>query len=295
MRNRPIPGQAPCRRHASRPTSATQAGLVLLLLVLGACAGAQPQQDTASAGSLAVQPATPTDAGTTRAAVPTGRSAAGAGPLRWRAVVVAGDDSLPVWQNAARRMYEGLAAGGAAQVVGYSAMVQGPQAATLGNVLNGIASLRPGPGEGCLVFATAHGGQGTGLYLTPRKEVLTPADLARALDAGCGQAPTVAILSGCFTGHFTQGALAAPNRVVLTAARADRPSFGCGAGFTYTVFDECLLGALGGASDWRDAQSRTTSCVTARERQMNERPSEPQLHNPSLAQRLPTGFRAAAR
>ena len=75
-------------------------------------------------------------------------------------------------------------------------------------------------------------------------EMLRPAALARALDAGCAGVPTVVIVSSCYSGSFARGVMAAPNRVVLTAARADRPSFGCAPERSYTVYDSCLLGAL---------------------------------------------------
>ncbi len=69
-------------------------------------------------------------------------------------------------------------------------------------------------------------------------------DLDTALHAGCGAAPTVAIVSACYTGDFARPPLAQPNRILLTAAAADRPSFGCGAGRELTYYDQCLLGSL---------------------------------------------------
>ena len=56
------------------------------------------------------------------------------------------------------------------------------------------------------------------------------------------------------------------NRIVLTAARRDRPSFGCQADRTYTFFDECLIGALPRASTWRAAFADTVACVGRMER-----------------------------
>jgi hypothetical protein len=70
----------------------------------------------------------------------------------------------------------------------------------------------------------------------------------------------------------------APNRIVLTAARADRPSFGCAADRTYTVFDECLLGVLPQTANWRDLYARNLGCVREREKQMGVLPSQPQAY-----------------
>jgi len=67
----------------------------------------------------------------------------------------------------------------------------------------------------------------------------------------------------------------APNRIIMTAARADRPSFGCQADRTYTVFDECLLAALPRARLWRGVFDLSRACVRQRERQMGVLPSEP--------------------
>jgi hypothetical protein len=68
----------------------------------------------------------------------------------------------------------------------------------------------------------------------------------------------------------------APNRIVVTAARPDRPSFGCQADRTYTVFDECLLGALPHARTWRAVYKATNSCVRRHESEMQVLPSQPQ-------------------
>ena len=68
----------------------------------------------------------------------------------------------------------------------------------------------------------------------------------------------------------------AANRVIITAARADRPSFGCQADRTYTVFDECLLAALPRSATWRAVYKADRDCVRRRERQLQVLPSQPQ-------------------
>ena len=55
--------------------------------------------------------------------------------------------------------------------------------------------------------------------------ILRPGVLANMLDRTCGKRPTVVIISACFSGVFLP-ALASSNRMVLTAARPDRTSFG---------------------------------------------------------------------
>jgi hypothetical protein len=152
-------------------------------------------------------------------------------------------------------------------------------------VLARIAALRPAPGEGCLIFITSHGQRGEGIWLAYGGEFLRPAELAQALSAGCARAPTVAIVSGCYTGGFT--AMRAPNRIVVTAARADRPSFGCAVERTYAVFDECLLASLPREATWRAVVAATQGCVSARERELQATPSEPQATFGAKVRNLP--------
>lgn len=205
--------------------------------------------------------------------------------LTWQAVVVAGDASIGAFDNAAERLARDLATGGGTAVGDihrYSARPRRPagvQLASVGNVLEGIAALRPAANQGCLVFATAHGVPQRGLYFpaNPADPLLDPDRLDRALALGCGNAPTVVILSGCFAGGYLRPPLLRANRVILTAARPDRSSFGCGAGNVFTEFDDCLIGAAeDGHGPWREVFAAARVCVAARERVQNFLPSEPQ-------------------
>ena len=201
---------------------------------------------------------------------------------RWQAVLVAGDIAQPVFDNAIQAVDLWLTEHGVPQAdIHRLAASAGPrdpaiEPATLGRVLSRIAGLHSRAGDGCFVFITSHGGRGQGIYLSREDEMLRPAALARALAAGCGAVPTVVIVSGCYSGTFAHGAMVAPNRIILTAARADRASFGCAADQTYTVYDSCLLGALPHAETWRGIYSETKDCVERRERQLDATPSYPQ-------------------
>lgn len=198
----------------------------------------------------------------------------------WQAVLVAGDHAEPVFDNGVWAMARWLAGRGVPprDIIRLSAAPRPGdttiEPASVERVLGRIAALRPRPGEGCFVFVTSHGHRGQGIWLAYSGEFLRPAALANALSVGCAHAPTVVIVSGCFSGAFTT--LAGPNRIVITAARADRPSFGCQADRTYTVFDECLLGALPQAATWRAAYRAGSECVRRRESEMRVVPSQPQ-------------------
>ncbi len=206
------------------------------------------------------------------------------GTQRWAAVLVAGDGSLPVFDNATGAMADLLERAGvpAQDIHRFSAspdILSQPhvQVATRARVLDAVATLHPGPGQACLVFITSHGAHGEGVYLAPRTEFLPPEDLDTALKAGCGAAPTVAIVSACYTGDFAQPPVAQANRIVLTASAADRPSFGCGAGRQLTYYDQCVLGSLGSLPrDWHEVIADTDRCVTQLEAQEHTAPSDPQ-------------------
>ena len=203
---------------------------------------------------------------------------------RWQAVLAAGDDAEPVFDDATQALASRLLADGvpAADIHRLSAsraqLRDGVEPSSMPLLLRRIAGLPVLPGERCLVFLTSHGEKGAGLWLARSGASLHPDALAGALSQGCGAAPTVAIVSGCYTGAFAAGAMARPNRIILTAARADRPSFGCAVGRTYSFFDECLLGALPRFPTWQGVFGGTKGCVTRMERRLGERPSEPQAY-----------------
>ncbi|HEV8678989.1 MAG TPA: C13 family peptidase [Stellaceae bacterium] len=200
---------------------------------------------------------------------------------RWQVVLVAGDNAEPVFDNAVAAVSDWLQADGVRTATIHRLSASPPardpaiEPASVARVLRRIASLQARPGERCLVFITSHGKQ-EGIWLAASGEFLEPAGLARALSVGCAAVPTVVILSSCYSGVFAAGPMKAPNRIILSAARADRPSFGCQADRTYTVFDECLLSALPRAPTWRAVYEGSRDCVTRRERRLAVLPSQPQ-------------------
>jgi hypothetical protein len=202
-------------------------------------------------------------------------------PAAYKVVLIAGDSSLKVFDNAVISFRTGLLSRQGVTAAGITrlsavAAGRGVGRATLGNVLDAVARMRPAAGQGCLVFATSHGVRDGGLYLSAGRGALPPFALHRALEAGCGDAPTVVVVSACFSGQFALPPMTAPNRIILTAARPDRTSFGCQAGRIYTVYDQCLLGAFDAASDWREVYEITKTCVADEEDREQVVPSEPQ-------------------
>jgi len=141
--------------------------------------------------------------------------------------------------------------------------------------------------RGCLFYITSHGSPQTLVFGDTRG--LEPIDLASLLRQWCGSKPTVVVLSACFSGSFVD-ALRAPNRMVLTAARRDRTSFGCGAENTHPWFDACVLESLPQSSDFLDLARLSRACVARRETDAGiDTPSEPQLFvGAEMQMRLPT-------
>ncbi|MGD0434463.1 MAG: C13 family peptidase [Acetobacteraceae bacterium] len=203
--------------------------------------------------------------------------------LHYKAVLAAGDWSSPAFDHATEAVRDWLLARQVAsddiQRLSASRAViahDGLRPASLDHVLSAIEHLHPAPGQACFVFATSHGAYQDGLVLVPSENFLTPAALNTALNDGCGNAPTVVIISGCFSGSFTKAPMARENRIVLTAAREDRPSFGCGTGSRYTFYDRCFLRAIDRSANWRAAYDTIRACVSARENALHFQPSEPQ-------------------
>jgi Peptidase C13 family len=214
----------------------------------------------------------------------------------WQVVLAAGDDSEPVFDNATREMSRRLIAAGVPasnihRLSASSAEIAAGAEPDLANVLlQRIAELPARPGERCLIFLTSHGEQGAGLWLARSDRALTPDELARALSRGCGTVPTIVIISACYSGSFATGKMAKANRVILTAARGDRPSFGCQAHRVYNFFDECLLQVLPQSATWRVVFGGAERCVRRMEHALGARPSEPQAYFGTAVAGLSVGF-----
>lgn len=129
---------------------------------------------------------------------------------------------------------------------------------------------------GCLLYLTSHG-LPEGIVLGD-EGFLRPARLNRLVNEWCGTRPTVIVVSACFSGVFVP-VLSAPHRMVMTASRADRSSFGCGAGSVYPYFDGCVVESLPAAEDFVHLSSLARRCVSAREKaERLTPPSEPMTH-----------------
>lgn len=91
------------------------------------------------------------------------------------------------------------------------------------------------------LFLTSHGQDGVFTIVMPRLRLrqLTPGQLRRALDRS-GIRNRVIVISACHSGSFIP-ALADPRTLVMTAARADRTSFGCDDRRRWTYFGDAYF------------------------------------------------------
>jgi hypothetical protein len=193
-------------------------------------------------------------------------SAIATGPIKsWRAVLVAGDNSSPAFDNGIGTLRDRLAAAGVRDIQTLSASGAGGSGRASADNLAG--ALRASAGGACLVYMTSHGSE-AGFFLRPGLCLMGSAALDQALSEGCGDAPTVVVISACHSGAFLNDTMRRPNRIILTASAADRTSFGCGADNDYTYYDACFLQQLDSARTWQQMGVATRACVENLERQL---------------------------
>jgi len=197
------------------------------------------------------------------------------GPFsNWAAIVVAGDwhahSGAPseVFDNARRDLTKAFIAAGVSPAnISQFSVRPGhyPKETVLKSapepVYDHLMALAKQAPDGCLIYFTSHGAP-EGVVVDDG--VWDPVAVAQMIGAACGERPTVVVVSACFSGVFAP-ALEGPNRMILTAARADqvprsppqnraRPPSGHGLAFA------AMAGALLGARRdfrcdyWRDSQ-----------------------------------------
>lgn len=214
------------------------------------------------------------------------RAQTGAPPSRfanWTSAIVAADwrdgadRPIQAFDNARRDLVKGFLAAGfsRANMVDYSLRPDVPEPTSASAVVDGITAAATRGTAGCLLYFTSHGAPNAMVFgVAPR---MTPDMMANIVRSACGTRPTVVIVSACYSGIFVN-ALAAPNRMVLTAASRERTSFGCGADETYPWFDGCIIETLPTASDFLALAAGTRACVARKEAALGATPpSDPQM------------------
>ena len=160
-----------------------------------------------------------------------------------------------------------------------------PFEAEAGTIADTLWDLSNRAKRGCLLYFSSHGSP-DGLVLG--ESILPPSKLNAMVANSCGGRPTVIVISACYSGVFVRP-LEAPNRMILTAARPDRTSFGCGAMNKYPYFDDCFLSSVDEVRSFEALAIRSKQCVGRMEKQTHMTPpSDPQLFvGSSIAAQLP--------
>ena len=235
--------------------------LAILGLSLAACGGGGPSGDAVQ------RPAGPT-------------------PLsQWGAVVVGADwknsdgGDSPIFDNARRDVAAALLGVGfsRANMAQLSVNPNGEPGVfeTNSQNMNSLGQQVTQGRPGCLFYFSSHGNQ-QGIVFG-RREGMSPQVMGQLVNQWCGNQPTVVMISACYSGVFVP-ALQAPNRMILTAARPDRTSFGCGGTERYPYFDACVLESIPRSTDFLSLANTVIACVSRREQEeQTDHASEPQL------------------
>jgi hypothetical protein len=216
-------------------------------------------------------------------AVVPGAAPAAQAATHWRAILLAGDNSAPVFDNATRELARLLEERGVEVVATFTAdpakVSETVRLATHEELRKLPSRVTITEGDGCLFFATSHGTrQGLQLAADPAMSVLSPLALKRILADTCATAPTVLVISACYSGTFIRRETREPNLVILTAASERRMSFGCRPERRFTYYDGCVLAEFPKGGTWEALHARLRTCVETKEASSKERPSNPQAY-----------------
>src|SRR6266404_8165115 len=168
--------------------------------------------------------------------------------------------------------------GGDSVVVKYNTKTGGSATVeTLATTLQAEAKKMNGESDILFLILTSHGSP-DGLAVTAgrRAETLKPSNLAEMLER-TGVRHKVVIISACYSGVFIPP-LANADTLVITAADASHPSFGCQDKAKWTYFGDAFFNvALRQATTLKDAFVVARSLVLKRELHQGFDPSHPQM------------------
>lgn len=169
-----------------------------------------------------------------------------------------------------------LAAGGGA---GAAAMANGSPA-NLAIALGAVASIMDRQEDVLIVFATTHGAPGVGLVYKDGEQgygMVAPRRMADML-GGFGFRRKMVLISACFSGAFLPE-IADEDSIIVTAASAATPSFGCAPSSDWTFFGDALINnALRNPVPFDTAVGQAFGLVTEWEMFKGVPPSAPQFH-----------------
>lgn len=185
----------------------------------------------------------------------------------WKMTLMTGDDSITAFDNARKKVFSLLSEYGIDNGIqlsrASSQQNSGVRPTSIANLDQAMRDHNISNDDGCLIFMTSHGSP-EGFYLRGQS-TLSPDKLNQILNATCGKRPTVLLISACYSGVFAEPKMEAPNRIILTAARKDKTSFGCSAEAVYTYWDGCLVDLLPKARTWLELSQKIEKCIEDKE------------------------------
>ncbi|WP_343351014.1 C13 family peptidase [Pseudomonas sediminis] len=204
------------------------------------------------------------------------------------ALTLAGDGKQSVFMREAdyvsRLMRDRFGAYGSVSLINHRDHLADRPLATRENLTRVVQALAERSGEEDLIFIylTSHGSRHHELNLDqPRLQLADlPASELAALLAPLKQRDKVVVISACYSGGFIPP-LKDEKTLVMTAARADRVSFGCSEENDFTYFGRALFAeALGETDNLERAFELAKERVAEREQSDGFEPSEPQIWAP---------------
>ena len=202
-------------------------------------------------------------------------------------VAFAGDGSENVFRNEVeyveKQFDERFDAGGHTLVLinNPATLTQRPLASlsNLETAIDAVAAKMKVDEDVLLLFITSHGSAEHELAvdLDPLPlDRIAPEDLADLL-AGSNIRNKVIVLSACYSGGFID-ALKGPSTMIITAARADRPSFGCGTKSDITDFGRAFfVNGLNHSDTFDGAFNEARQLVNDWETKAGDEHSDPQI------------------
>jgi len=209
-------------------------------------------------------------------------------PIQLYSLVLAGDGQQSVFLREADYVSNMLkvrfGARGQVTLVNHRDQMTTRPMATRENLTRAARTLaeRSGPEDLVFIYLTSHGSADHQLVLDqPRFQLADlPADeLASAL-APLKDRDKIIVISACYSGGYI-APLKDDRTVIMTAARADRVSFGCSEEADFTYFGDALFAeALNQTDDLKQAFELARSSVAEREGREGFEASEPQIWAP---------------
>jgi Peptidase C13 family len=151
-------------------------------------------------------------------------------------------------------------------------------ATNLERVLRGVGQRMDADKDILVLFITTHGSKKLLSVYFPRFSLnhISPERLARMLDQS-GIKNRILIISACHAGSFIPR-LTGPNTLIMTAAHAERTSFGCDNEREWTFFGDALFNhALRSTRSFPDAFEKARSLILKWEKERKMIHSDPQI------------------